>query len=84
MMWAVSHFMAQRLGGIRSLLNGNFVKISTHAKSDASRYGFMPRSWKMVNSKYDFWQKHLFRIPRMPVALAGSGIGGLISGCGCD
>ena len=79
-----SHYVGKRFSGIRSLWNGNFVRISTHARSDSSRYRFMPRSWRDAQSPYNVWGKHFFRIPRMPTALAGSGIGGLMSGCGCD
>jgi RHS repeat-associated protein len=79
-----SHYVGKRFGGIRSLWNGNFVRVSTHARSDSSRYRFMPRSWRDAKSPYNVWGKHFFRIPRMPAALAGSGIGGLMSGCGCD
>ncbi|KXU31118.1 hypothetical protein A0J57_17655 [Sphingobium sp. 22B] len=44
-----SHFIPARMGGARSIWNGNFVSTATHALSDPFRYRFMPRSWKAAN-----------------------------------
>ncbi len=44
-----SHFIPARVGGARSIWNGNFVSTVTHALSDPFRYRFMPRSWKAAN-----------------------------------
>lgn len=44
-----SHFIPDRMGGPRSIWNGNYVPPEAHALSDPLRYQFMPRAWKEVN-----------------------------------
>jgi hypothetical protein len=44
-----SHWIPNRWGGPRSLLNGNFVTTAEHALSDPYRYRFMSRAWKALN-----------------------------------
>jgi len=44
-----SHFIPARMGGARSIWNGNFVSTATHALSDPYRYRFMSRTWKAAN-----------------------------------
>ena len=44
-----SHFIPNRMGGARSIWNGNFVSKTTHALSDPYRYRFMPKVWKEAN-----------------------------------
>jgi len=45
-----SHWIPNRLGGPRSVWNGNWTSIEEHALNDPFRYRFMPRAWKAVNS----------------------------------
>ncbi|WP_241685100.1 RHS repeat domain-containing protein [Xanthomonas euvesicatoria] len=44
-----SHWIPNRMGGPRSLWNGNYVPTRVHALSDPYRYKFMPRIWKAEN-----------------------------------
>jgi RHS repeat-associated protein len=67
-----SHWIPARLGGPRSLWNGNYVSVTEHALSDPSRYRFMPRSWKEANPLPGALTRQLNRIPNM---LAGTAAG---------
>nr|MBP7616296.1 hypothetical protein [Steroidobacteraceae bacterium] len=80
-----SHAIPARLGGPRSILNGNYVTTRTHALSDPYRYRFMSRGWKeatpMPNRVSQLWT----RTPNtIKWAAAGAGAAGAgLAGAGC-
>lgn len=67
-----SHWIPARLGGPRTVLNGNYVSVAEHALSDPSRYRFMPRVWKEANPLPGAVAQQLNRVPNV---LAGTAIG---------
>jgi hypothetical protein len=67
-----SHWIPARLGGPRTVLNGNYVSVAEHALSDPSRYRFMPRVWKEANPLSGAATRQLNRVPNV---LAGTAIG---------
>ncbi|HVO91123.1 MAG TPA: FG-GAP-like repeat-containing protein [Casimicrobiaceae bacterium] len=58
-----SHWIPNRWGGPRSLLNGNFVTDVEHALSDPYRYRFMDRAWKALNPMPTMLVQQWNRIP---------------------
>jgi len=83
-----SHWIPNRMGGPRSLWNGNYVSAEEHALSDPYRYRFMPRSWKADNPMPNVLSQQWDRIPNVyKGAGAGAGASGAAaaarSGCGC-
>lgn len=71
-----SHWIPKRLGGPRSILNGNFVTSKYHALSDPMRYRFMPRVWKASNPLPGGATRFVHRLPRVvthPVGMGASG-----------
>ena len=58
-----SHWIPNRMGGPRSLWNGNFVSTMEHALSDPFRSRFMPRPWKAANPMPNMAWQQWFRIP---------------------
>lgn len=85
-----SHFIPNRYGGPRSILNGNYVSTAQHALSDPYRYRFMPRAWKQANPMPNRMSQMWNRIPN---TMKGAGAGAAASGaaygnsqggkCGC-
>ena len=67
-----SHWIPARLGGPRTVLNGNYVSTAEHALSDPYRYRFMPRVWKEANPLPGAATQQLNRVPSV---LTGAGIG---------
>lgn len=82
-----SHWIPKRLGGPRSMLNGNYVTIAEHALSDPYRYRFMPRFWKSLNPMPNAAIQQWARIPTVYKGVAvGAGIGSfsmMNSSCEC-
>jgi hypothetical protein len=74
-----SHWIPARLGGPRTVLNGNYVSVAEHALSDPSRYRFMPRVWKEANPLPGAVTQQLNRVPSV---LTGTGIGAAWSAIG--
>ena len=71
-----SHWIPNRMGGPRSLWNGNFVSREFHALSDPFRYRFMPRSWKALNPMPSRVSQQWDRIPYVyKGGVAGLGYG---------
>lgn len=68
-----SHWIPNRAGGSRSLLNGNYVTTVKHALSDPFRYRFMPRNWKVTNPLPSAVQQQWNRIPYVLKGLIGGG-----------
>jgi hypothetical protein len=72
-----SHWIPARMGGPRSLFNGNYVTSSRYALSDPYRYRFMPRSWKaqnpMPSAAVQQWN-------RVPMVYKGAAAGGAYGG----
>lgn len=58
-----SHWIPARMGGPRSVFNGNWVSASRHALSDPYRYRFAPRTWKMSNPMPSRINQQWHRIP---------------------
>jgi hypothetical protein len=83
-----SHWAPARLGGPRSMLNGNFVPIAEHALSDPFRYRFMPRAWKSANPLPSVLTQQWNRIPKVYKGGAfGAAVGASRSDndrCGCE
>jgi hypothetical protein len=72
-----SHWIPARMGGARSLFNGNFVSKATHALSDPYRYRFMPRAWKLANPMPNVLSQQLTRLPMVyTYGAAGAATGG--------
>ncbi|MFZ5495317.1 MAG: RHS repeat domain-containing protein [Verrucomicrobiota bacterium] len=72
-----SHWIPARMGGARSLFNGNFVSKATHALSDPYRYRFMPRVWKLANPMPNVLTQQLVRLPMVyTYGAAGAAVGG--------
>ena len=81
-----SHWIPNRMGGSRSVWNGNFVSKEFHALSDPYRYRFMPKSWKANNPMPNTVSQQWDRIPNAvkgTAAGAGYGAGGAAM-TGCD
>ncbi|NHZ83892.1 hypothetical protein F2P44_32175 [Massilia sp. CCM 8695] len=82
-----SHWIPARMGGPRSILNGNYVSIATHARSDLYRYNFMSRAWKDANSIMGPAVAQWTRFPNVyKGAAAGAGAGATgagLAGCTC-
>lgn len=72
-----SHWIPNRMGGARSLFNGNYVTTRTHALSDPFRYRFMPRSWKALNPMPSRFAQQWVRIPYV---YKGAGAGAIYGG----
>jgi hypothetical protein len=68
-----SHWIPARMGGPRTIWNGNFVPTATHALSDPYRYRFMPRVWKAENPMPSVASQQWTRIPN---AYKGGAAGG--------
>jgi hypothetical protein len=68
-----SHWIPARMGGSRSLWNGNYVSIETHALSDPFRYQFRPRTWKAANPLLSKMGQQWARVPNV---YKGAGAGG--------
>jgi RHS repeat-associated protein len=67
-----SHWIPNRIGGPRSLWNGNYVSTEVHALSDPFRYRFMPKAWKAQNPMPNqAWQQWV----RLPNVYKGAGAG---------
>ncbi|MBF0526406.1 MAG: RHS repeat-associated core domain-containing protein [Deltaproteobacteria bacterium] len=83
-----SHWIPKRMGGPRSILNGNYVTAEEHALSDTYRYRFMPRDWKEANPLLNPLTQQWNRIPNVykgGAAGAGYGAAGMDnSACGCQ
>jgi hypothetical protein len=83
-----SHWIPTRLGGPRTILNGNYVTIIEHALSDPSRYRFMSRAWKALNPMPSTWVQQWERLPMvLKGAVGGTAYGAAgaeINGCECS
>jgi RHS repeat-associated protein len=60
-----SHWIPNRMGGPRSIANGNYVSRETHALSDPFRYRFMPRDWKAANPMPNQASQQWVRLPNV-------------------
>jgi hypothetical protein len=80
-----SHWIPHRLGGPRSIWNGNFVTPARHYLHDPFRY---PRGWRDLGDK---WPAVLQQLDRIPNIFKGTALGGAAAGasaatgdeCGC-
>jgi hypothetical protein len=64
-----SHWIPNRLGGPRSIWNGNFVSSTTHYLQDPFRF---PPGWQDLGPK---WNPLLQQLSRIPNALTGTALG---------
>ncbi|RSZ55170.1 RHS repeat protein [Massilia atriviolacea] len=82
-----SHWFPTRMGGPRSIWNGNYVSITTHARSDPYRRQFMPRTWKDANPSMSTAMSQWIRFPNVyKGSMAGTGYGAAgagMAGCEC-
>jgi len=67
-----SHWIPDRMGGPRSILNGNWVSIAEHAVNDPFRYKFMPAAFKALNAMNP---AALQQWNRIPLLLKGIAVG---------
>lgn len=81
-----SHWIPKRLGGPRSLWNGNFVTTERHALSDPYRYRFMKAWWKDENPMPNMLLQQFERIPNVYKGTALGAAAGAIGmkSCGCN
>ncbi len=80
-----SHWIPNRMGGPRSLWNGNYVSAEEHALSDPYRYRFMPRSWKADNPMPNAASQQWTRLPNVYKGAAAGGVAmGVSVGAGGD
>ncbi|MHB9069028.1 MAG: RHS repeat-associated core domain-containing protein [Sedimentisphaerales bacterium] len=71
-----SHWLPERMGGIRNLWNGNYVSVTEHALADPYRYRFMSKTWKSANPLPNAILRQLQRIPNVYKGiLMGTGYG---------
>jgi RHS repeat-associated protein len=66
-----SHWIPNRMGGPRSIWNGNFVSAAWHYFHDPFRF---PRGWRDLGPKWPAWLQQFDRIPN--VFKGGAGAGG--------
>lgn len=82
-----SHWLPKRMGGARSIWNGNYVSIETHALSDPHRFQFMPKVWKQTHPPMSPLKSQWTRFPNVyKGAMAGAGYGSAgagMAGCEC-
>lgn len=82
-----SHWLPNRMGGPRTIFNGNYVPAATHAVSDPFRYRFMPRAWKEANAPMGTAMAQWTRLPNVYKGAAAGGAygaaGAAQSGCTC-
>ena len=82
-----SHWIPARMGGPRTLWNGNYVRTVAHALSDPYRYRFMPRVWKAANPMPSALSQQWTRIPNAYKGAAAGGAYGAAAaaqtGCEC-
>ena len=80
-----SHFIPNRMGGPRSVFNGNYVSQELHYLTDNFRY---PSGWQNWGPKLPPVAQQILRIPWIyPGAAAGAAYGGAAAargGCGCN
>jgi hypothetical protein len=68
-----SHWIPNRMGGARSISNGNYVSPARHYLHDPFRF---PRGWRDLGPKWPAWLRQLDRIPNAyNGAAAGAGYG---------
>ncbi len=82
-----SHWIPDRVGGPRSVWNGNYVSTAEHALNDPFRYRFMDPAWKALNPMNPAWQQQWNRIPLLlkgAGAGAGAGAASAALNCGCN
>lgn len=83
-----SHWIPNRMGGPRSLWNGNYVTTATHALSDPFRYRFMSRAWKAANPMPNQLIQQWVRIPNgykgAGAGGAAAGVSAAMNGCECS
>jgi hypothetical protein len=79
-----SHWIPNRFGGPRSLLNGNYVSQRLHYLTDPKRF---PTGWQQYGDKLPAAIQQLLRIPWVyPGEAAGAAVGAASvasQGCGC-
>ena len=76
-----SHWLPKRLGGPRSIWNGNYVTKEVHALSDLWRYRFMPKAWKLLHEPPNVVIQQFVRIPNLLKGIvAGAIYGGASKG----
>jgi RHS repeat-associated protein len=82
-----SHWIPNRMGGPRSMWNGNYVPTATHALSDPYRYRFMPKAWKTQNPMPSRTSQQWTRIPNAykggAAGAAYGAAGAAQAGCTC-
>lgn len=80
-----SHAVPARMGGPRSIWNGNYVTTRTHALSDPYRYRFMSQAWKRANPMPNRASQLWTRTPNtIKGTAAGAGAAGAgLAGAGC-
>lgn len=82
-----SHWFPTRLGGPRSIWNGNYVSIETHALSDPHRFKFMPKIWRQTHTPMSVPAAQWTRFPNVyKGAMAGAAYGtagASLAGCEC-
>jgi len=80
-----SHWIPTRLGGPRSLWNGNYVSQEFHYLTDPFRY---PSGWQNFGDKLPAALQQLLRLPWVYAGgAAGGAVGGVSAaaqGCGCQ
>ena len=74
-----SHWIPNRMGGPRTIMNGNFVSTEVHALSDPYRYRFMSRAWKAANPMPNQAMQQWVRLPSV---YKGAGAGGAYGAAG--
>jgi RHS repeat-associated protein len=75
-----SHWIPNRMGGPRSIWNGNFVTPARHYLHDPFRY---PRGWREIGPKWPAWLQQVDRIPNVYKGTA-AGVGWGAAGMGAN
>ena len=82
-----SHWIPDRMGGPRSIWNGNWVTNWRHYKHDPFRYSQIKGEWKDWGPKWPAWLQQLDRIPNTykgGAVGAGWGAAGTVMNCDCQ
>ncbi|MBX7494865.1 hypothetical protein K3172_03215 [Qipengyuania sp. 6B39] len=74
-----SHAIPKRMGGPRTIWNGNYVPARTHILSDPHRYRFTPRNWKPDNP---MWPRPRQLYERTPNTIKGTAAGAAVGAAG--
>jgi len=73
-----SHWIPTRMGGPRTIWNGNYVSLARHYYHDPHRF---PPGWRQLGKKWPFLLQQIDRVPKIyKGGAAGAAYGGANAG----